>query len=620
MNCASTPISQPISNPLISPEPHVQDFVLNGNALSLTYQDAASIKPAAFWQKIQIHVKSATPWTSIEIENRGSMSREKLQKCVDLGIQMSPSQLITWDNLMEEADFWNSNRWNPLFLSVITGRLDQVDFTNPATLSSLNDVDHRNFTLLEYAVALGDIEIARALLDAGANINQPGNGILHQAIWTEDTKMLELLIEKGANLNEKNAAGRPPLERAICFGKFEAIKVLVSKGADLSSVAVSTPSDASALSVAAEYGYFDIIQFLLDNGVKKIDDPQQAASVIEYLIANKLKDYKTIYKTICNVPLDSQLLLRARTPLHIRSVLHSLDIMNTCELHPIDPSLSPTHFDFGTFYPYYLDKLSKTTRVLQQQYPQALNDTDLLRETMDFTLENRYGKESLLLDRILSGKPTLVPTGFFGHYVMVLIWGDYFVICNRGLLSGQSVEVFKFDPQKLNDSILRNILECQVNSKEWYQNLFFQILPKSLNFAEKKLTDLEILIEQLCPLRKQKTGSCSLASLEAAVWTFFVLNLISKHKESSPINKTQLQHSIREESRKFCFWRAFNRTYFIEKYLRTRIVRPPKQDDTTPYYKIDTQLMKTAFKIMKRNPDPRISPLIKKLETARQFT
>jgi ankyrin repeat protein len=109
-----------------------------------------------------------------------------------------------------------------------------------------------NITTLNIAIANNRPDVAKALLENGANVNEPnavGNTPLHLAVTNNNQDMVALLLENGANVNEKNTTGSTPLHLAnrVNSQNPEISKLLLAKGADLTSTnrIGSTPLDVN---------------------------------------------------------------------------------------------------------------------------------------------------------------------------------------------------------------------------------------------------------------------------------------------------------------------------------------------------------------------------------------
>lgn len=98
--------------------------------------------------------------------------------------------------------------------------------------------DGSGATPLLLAVAEGQTESIRLLIDGGANVNERGGGDylitpLHLAISPDtDPSILSLLIDYGADIEAKGAGGMTPLHLAIGLGTLSTVSTLLARGAD----------------------------------------------------------------------------------------------------------------------------------------------------------------------------------------------------------------------------------------------------------------------------------------------------------------------------------------------------------------------------------------------------
>lgn len=89
-------------------------------------------------------------------------------------------------------------------------------------------------TLLHRALLLENVENTRALLDAGANVNQKneqGNAPLCYAV--RNINLVTLLLQKGADVNIQNNQGETPLMIATRMKSVAVVKLLIASGANI---------------------------------------------------------------------------------------------------------------------------------------------------------------------------------------------------------------------------------------------------------------------------------------------------------------------------------------------------------------------------------------------------
>lgn len=112
-----------------------------------------------------------------------------------------------------------------LHQAVIGGDLEAVR-QHIAAGSDLNQKDPLSgASPLMTAATFGQTEVARALIDAGADLNSRNNDgatALHTAAFFCRTEIVELLLENGADASVRNNAGATALETVI--GPFDDVK------------------------------------------------------------------------------------------------------------------------------------------------------------------------------------------------------------------------------------------------------------------------------------------------------------------------------------------------------------------------------------------------------------
>jgi hypothetical protein len=138
--------------------------------------------------------------------------------------------------------------------------------------------DWNGSTPLRYAAGKGHAEIARLLLQNGAEVNAKsnyGNTPLHWAAFQGHVDILHLLVENGANLEAQESGGSRPLHDAAIHGNLPFIQELISRyHVDINA---RRKDGKTALRVARMYGHTEIITFLqanggIDDGMEEDDD------------------------------------------------------------------------------------------------------------------------------------------------------------------------------------------------------------------------------------------------------------------------------------------------------------------------------------------------------------
>jgi ankyrin repeat protein len=102
-------------------------------------------------------------------------------------------------------------------------------------------------TPLMLAAINNQLELAKVLIDRGADVNRPGWTPLHYAATRGHREMIRLLLEHDAYIDSESANGTTPLMLAAYSAPPLAVKLLLEEGAD---PALVNSGNASALDLA----------------------------------------------------------------------------------------------------------------------------------------------------------------------------------------------------------------------------------------------------------------------------------------------------------------------------------------------------------------------------------
>jgi ankyrin repeat protein len=134
-----------------------------------------------------------------------------------------------------------------------------------ASKEGIKSRDGSGATPLMRAASLGQIEVMKALIEAGAEVNkrnQSWTPIMYAA-WKGQTEAAKILIEKGALVNSPNKYGGTPLYVALDWGHVDTAFLFIQNGAELS---VKEIEKQTLLMVAAKAGSAKLIRLLVENG------------------------------------------------------------------------------------------------------------------------------------------------------------------------------------------------------------------------------------------------------------------------------------------------------------------------------------------------------------------
>jgi len=143
----------------------------------------------------------------------------------------------------------------------------EIDLTITGSIYDESDVDVFYGNALHMASAKGHVEVAKALIEKGLNVNEIDGTLdyftpLHTATKFGQIEIIKLLLDKGADVNAPNGAEDTSITIASESGYLEIIKYLVSKGATVIVESnVQTP-----LLAAAENGHLEVVEYLVKEG------------------------------------------------------------------------------------------------------------------------------------------------------------------------------------------------------------------------------------------------------------------------------------------------------------------------------------------------------------------
>ena len=130
--------------------------------------------------------------------------------------------------------------------------------------ADVNTAQADGMTALHWAAQKGDVELAKLLLYASANVRATtrigGYTPLLIASRNGDAAMIDALLAGGADPNNATANGTTALMLAAAAGRNDAVKVLLAKGANVN--AKENVKGETALSFAAAYGRADVVREL----------------------------------------------------------------------------------------------------------------------------------------------------------------------------------------------------------------------------------------------------------------------------------------------------------------------------------------------------------------------
>ncbi|KAH8696897.1 ankyrin repeat domain-containing protein [Phaeosphaeriaceae sp. PMI808] len=134
------------------------------------------------------------------------------------------------------------------------------------TVHAVNARDSSGGHSLMYAVEHGHYEMAKLLLDKGADVNAQGGeygNALYAASWRGHEAVVKLLLDTGADVNAQGGEYGNALQAASYGGHEAVVKLLLDTGADVNAQGGDFDN---ALQAASEGGHEAVVKLLLDTG------------------------------------------------------------------------------------------------------------------------------------------------------------------------------------------------------------------------------------------------------------------------------------------------------------------------------------------------------------------
>ncbi|RIV68752.1 ankyrin repeat domain-containing protein [Flagellimonas aequoris] len=148
--------------------------------------------------------------------------------------------------------------------AIVCGKVERVKELLHNTPSFINQYSNDGFTPVSLAAFFDQIEIAKWLLEQGADPNLHATNpskvnALHAAVAKENVELCQLLIAKGADINAPQMQNVTALHSAAHRGNLELVKLLVQQGADID---LKMDNGDTALSIVKRDGHKEVAAYL----------------------------------------------------------------------------------------------------------------------------------------------------------------------------------------------------------------------------------------------------------------------------------------------------------------------------------------------------------------------
>ncbi|STX51694.1 ankyrin 3 [Legionella busanensis] len=261
--------------------------------------------------------------------------------------------------ITEEIALRQTKTVNLLYYAALSNHFTIVDSLIKAG-TNLNQVDAEKRTPLYMATSLKRGEIIKILSKAGANVNQKNDENstpIYLAAQNGDTEIVEILAQCKADLDEVWADGGniTPLIIAAYKGHLEVVEKLIKYGAAINR---ATIQGATAVFVAAQNGYFPIVELLLKANA---DCSIQVKMTVKEFVSNlQNKTYNKVYlDSFLNGKEDTAEILIA--PYDIAKIMGHEKMADLIKKHirKIDSCLHKLWSQSSNTIPFFFQKINK---------------------------------------------------------------------------------------------------------------------------------------------------------------------------------------------------------------------------------------------------------------------
>ena len=192
--------------------------------------------------------------------------------------------------------------WTPLIQATAIGSAEDV-IQILKMEPSLEEVDCWSRTAWLVAILRGDLEIAKAILDAGANTDACGHCSvppIFYAIIGDHPQMLKWLIDLGKDIEQTDSFEATAVIEAVEYNNIECLKILIAAGAN-----IHVDNNGTALSQTTSK---DVITTLLKAGADPAEisnggiralldleevDPEKSDSILNAVTKNEHAQFRT---------------------------------------------------------------------------------------------------------------------------------------------------------------------------------------------------------------------------------------------------------------------------------------------------------------------------------------
>lgn len=401
--------------------------------------------------------------------------------------------------------------------------------------------------------------------------NKIGPKLIFTAVKLGNANVVQYLLSQGVSPN-CSVMGSNPLFEAVRKGRIDLVKILVIEGKANPNQQIRG-GDTPAIKLYRSLD-FDLTTYVFAISNLNIKDCS-GNPVLFYLEAQRPKHLKKLRElALSRTSIKTAGLVYAK--INEKYLAHVWKIggfsFSNEKAAPFNPIVTELE---GFCSPYIQKKISESLI----EYSHRTNMQEIcfksLIQAFKITNSLRYCHQTRL-GFYKKNDFVLLAGGYRGHYSLFFIFKNLFIHLDRSGRLPNGLDIFSFNPQKLNKDILTQIAELKVQT-EIESNKRFQKIHNSLDFYKGNFErTLEIHLKQ--PL--QEAGTCAFDNSEGAVFLFLALLELEKNSKSAHFwfRVRLLTRLISPVRATYENWLAFHRERALRNYHLT--VRAPEYPNT----------------------------------------
>ena len=191
-----------------------------------------------------------------------------LCKACSVGNNNIAELLINYGFLSNKTDY---KKWSILHYTCYGGNIETLNLILSRGCYDINMKDIYGATCLHIACQHGHLEIAKYLINLGANMHDEDDHNMTCLFYTclsnndahVNVSIVNSLIEKGINIHKVNNDGETCLFFACINNAYDVARVLIDNGSNIGTI---NKHGTTAFHSACKHGYLDIVKLLIKNG------------------------------------------------------------------------------------------------------------------------------------------------------------------------------------------------------------------------------------------------------------------------------------------------------------------------------------------------------------------